>query len=195
MNVDAFLVAFDERCIATQVCKHSEFNLRVVHRKDYVVLALRDKRCADFFAQVATHGNVLQVRIAARKAARRGTPLDKARVDAARVRIDERREHRDVSALHLLEFAVLDDGEDNRVRRLVAEFFEHDRVGTALLDFGQPERVEKDVAELLGRTDVEFDSRHVANFFFEIFDAVRKLLFERLEGRNVDGDAHGFHLV
>ena len=81
------------------------------------------------------------------------------------------------------------------MRRLEAEFFENDGVGTALLDFGKPERIEKHVAQLLRGTDVEFHTRHVADFFLEILDAAGQFLFQRLECGNINRHTYGFHLV
>ena len=81
------------------------------------------------------------------------------------------------------------------MRSLVAELFENDCVGAALLDFGESERVKKHIAQLLGRANVEFDARHVADFFFKIFDAALQFLFQCLKGRNIYRDPHRFHLV
>ena len=171
--------------------EHAQFNLRVVYSKNYVVLILRNKRSSNLFAEVASNGNILQVRIAARKAARCRAPLNKASVDALCIRIHQCREHRDIGALHFLEFAVFNDGENNRMRSLVTELFENDCVGAAFLYFGESERVKK----LLGRANVEFDTRHVADFFLKIFDAALQFLFQFLKGRNIYRDPHRFHLV
>ena len=195
VDVDAFLVAFYEGNVPAQVGEHAEFNLRVVHRENHVVWVLRHKCGADLLAEFAADGDVLQVRVAARKAACCRTPLDKACVDALRVRIHKCREHGNVGALHLLEFAVFDDGENNRVCAAEAEFFEDGGVGAALFDFGESERVKEHFAELLGRADVEFATRHVADFFFELFDAVLQISFEFLENLRVDECANAFHLV
>ena len=195
MDVDAFLVAFDECFVTAQVREHAELNLRVVHRENHVVRVLWHKCGADLLAEFTTDGDVLQVRVAARKAACCRTPLDKARVDALGVRVHKCREHGNVGALHLLEFAVLDDGENNRVRAAEAEFFEDGGVGAALFDFGESECVEEHFAELLGRTDVELKACHVADFFFELFDAVFQIGLQFLENLRVDECANAFHLV
>ena len=178
VDVDAFLVAFDERFVTAEVGEHAEFNLRVVHRENHVAWVLWDECGADLLAEFATDGDVLQIRIAARKAACRSTPLDKARVDALGVRVHKRREHGNVCALHLLELAVFDDCKDDGVGGAEAEFFEDGGIGAAFFDFREAERVKEHFAELLGRTDVEFETGHVADFFFELFDAVLQIDFE-----------------
>ena len=195
VDVDAFLVAFDERFVSAQVCEHAELNLRVVHCENHIVRVLRNECGADLLAEFATDGDVLQVRVAARKAACCRTPLDKACVDALGVRVHECREHGNVGALHLLEFAVFDDGENNRVRAAEAEFFEDGGIGAALFDFGESECVKEHFAELLGRADVEFAACHVADFFFELFDAVFQIGLQFLENLRVDECANAFHLV
>ena len=178
VDVDAFLVALDECFVTAQVGEHAEFNLRVVHRENHVVRVLRHECGTDLLAEFATDGDVLQVRIAARKAACRSAPLDKACVDALGVRVHECGEYGNVRTLHLLEFAVFDDCKDDGVGGAEAEFFEDGGVRAALFDFGEAERVKEHFAELLGRTDVEFETGHVADFFFELFDAVLQIDFE-----------------
>ena len=195
VDVDAFLVAFDERFVSAQVGEHAELNLRVVYRENHVVRILRNECGADLLAEIATDGDVLQVRVAAREAACCCTPLDEACVDALRVRVHERREHGNVGALHLLEFSVLDNGENNRVRAAEAEFFEDGGVGAAFFDFGESECVKEHFAELLGRADVKFATCHVADFFFELFDAVFQIGLQFLENLRVDECANAFHLV
>ena len=136
VDVDAFLVAFDEGNVPAQVRKHAEFNLRVIDGENHVVRVLRYECGADLLAEIAADGDVLQVRVAARKAACGGAPLDKARVNALGVRVHERWKHGDVSALHFLEFAVFDNGKDNWMGAAEAEFFEDGGVCAAFFDFG-----------------------------------------------------------
>ena len=147
-----------ERFVARQVRQHAQLDLRVVGR-DQHVSGFGDERAADLPAQRRADRDVLQVRIAAAQASRRGDRLVEHRVHATGDRMHERRQRVDVGALQLGEAAPVED----QPRQVVGqrEFFEHFHRrgrrarGARALQHRQLQLVEEHLAELLGRADVE----------------------------------------
>ena len=75
------------------------------------------------------------------------------------------------------------------------KFLQHGGVGTAFLDFGKPQCIEQHLSKLFGAANVEFQPRHVADFFFQFFDTTGKFHFQILQDGRVHVGTNAFHLV
>ncbi len=166
--VDVLAVAerVDERLLPGEVGEDAQLDLRVVGRDEHVA-RLGHECPPDLPADVGPDGDVLEVGVAAAQAPGRGHCLVEARVHAARVGMNERRQRVDVGALQLLQAAPLENelGELVRQRQLL-EHFERSRLRLGL---GRPpdrlgahaEAIEENLRQLLGRVDVELFAREL----------------------------------
>jgi hypothetical protein len=144
--------------VARQVGQDPHLDLRVVGG-DQQLARPGHEAAADGASQLGPDRDVLQVGVLRRDAPGRGRDLVERGVQAAGAGVDQRRQRVEVGALELDQLAVVEDQADGRVG--VDEALEHlgvDRLpGLGLLHpvRGQAELVEQDVAELLGRAEVE----------------------------------------
>ena len=192
VDVVAALKRRDQRLVARQVGQHPQFDLRVVGRDQHVA-GFGDEGAADLAAEVGADRDVLQIGVAARQSSGGGDRLVEGRVHAAGLRVHQLRQRVDVGALQLLQAAPVED--ESRQVVCGRQFLEHlhgrrDRARLAgALQRRQFQLLEQDLAELLGRVDVELDAGQI-----EDLPAQRgQLAFEmgRLRGQHgfVDPDA------
>ena len=115
-----------------------------------------DERAPDPPPELRADGDVLEVRVRRRKPAGRGDRLVERRVQPA-VGRDQRRQRLDVGRAQLRVDPPVEDRLDHRVD--ADELLEHRGVGRVAglrpPALGQPQLLEQDVAELLGRADRE----------------------------------------
>ena len=102
MNVFSGVEVLNHLLVAAEMRHDAQLDLRVVGREENAA-RLRHKGFSDFATVVATHRNVLQVRIARGEASGGGNGLIERGVDALRRGIDELWECFDVSAEQLFE--------------------------------------------------------------------------------------------
>ena len=185
--------------------EHTELNLRIVRGKNHVMNRIfRDKRGTNLFPFFRTDRNILQVRITARKATRRRSPLHKVRVDAMRFLVHERRENFHVSVLKLFQFAVIQNRLNKKcflfrkvefVQKAIENSAVRAAAGRRFLQDLELKIVVKNFGELLWRTDIERAStRKLVHEFFRFFDARRKVCGKRLQSLGVHGCAVFFHV-
>jgi len=108
MNVLSIPERFHQNRVARHMGQQAQFNLRIV-RHDEFPSRTRDECRANLPAQLRSNGNVLQIRVRRREPSRGGARLVETGVQAARARVDQRRQRIDVRALELGELAVLED--------------------------------------------------------------------------------------
>ena len=161
-------------------------------------VAPRDEGFADFAAEVAADGDVLEVGVAAGEAAGGGDVLVKVGVDALVVGGDVVGEGVDVGRLELGGLAIEEDVGGDGV--LDGEEGEGLLVGGVLAGFcffrfvDQFEFFEEDFAKLFGGVEVEFLSGGGGDGLGEVVDAVGEVDADFGEEVGVEGDAFGFHL-
>ena len=147
----------DEPFVSRKVREETQLDLRVVGAQEHAVFRC-DERRADAAPELGAHGDVLQVGVRARQPARRGNRLVEARVNPAVVDVDELRQGIEVGRLELGQLAVLDDlgGDGMVVFELLEDFLVGRPAVLVLLGLAriEPQHVEQDVPELLGRVDV-----------------------------------------
>ena len=162
VDVFAGAVGVEEERVLREVRHEAELDLRVVGGHEQVA-GRGDEGGADFAADGGADGDVLQVGVRGREAAGGGADLVEGGVDAA-VGVGEQWERVEVGAFELLELAVLDDS----ARRWGSSTARSSRTSCAvettlplpyLMRLGEVHLVEEDVAELLGRVDVEAVAR------------------------------------
>ena len=111
--------------------------------------------------------------------------------DAARLRVDHFRQLVGVRALQLREAAVLEDGPRERVvlGQLLQHLFVHRRrARRRLLDRLQLHALEEDVAELLGRGEVELPARELVRALLQLH-LLPQLVTLAQEHLRIDEDA------
>ncbi len=157
----------------------AQLDLRVVGGHEQVA-GRGDEGGADLAAERGADGDVLQVGVGGREAAGGGADLVEGGVHAA-FGVDQVRQRVEVGGAELGELAVFEDERGDGV--VLGELFEDvlrggDDFALAVLHgLGEVHFVEEDVAELLGRVDVEA----VAGFGEDALG----------EGVHVDGEARG----
>ncbi len=182
--------------VAGQVRHDAQLDLRVVGRQQHVPVG-RDERLADLAAFRRPDRDVLQVGVRRREPAGRGDGLVVRRMHAARERRDLQRQLVRVGALQLADAAVVDD--DTRQFVVFRKLDEHVFRGRwlplrCLANDRQPQLVEQDLLELLGRAEVERAAREFMGRLFELRHPVRE--FAALAGKHVAIDQHtGFFHV
>ena len=157
VDVLAGAVGVEQERVLGEVGHEAQLDLRVVGGHEQVA-GRGDEGGADLAAERGADGDVLQVGIGGREAAGGGADLVEGGVHAA-FGVDELRERVEVGGLELGELAVFEDEGGDGV--VLGEFFEDvlrggDDLALAVLHgLGEEHLVEEDVAELLGRVDVE----------------------------------------
>ena len=156
---------------------------------------LRDERLPHPQTQRRPHGNVLQVRIGTRQPARRRSCLVVRRVDAPGPRIHLLRQRLDVGRLQLGQFPVAQHMPDDRV--MVAQILQDGRVGRVPglrpAPGRQLEVFEQQVAELLGRVNVELVADGIVGGALLRRSVLRDLRAQRGQRAAVYGDAMRLH--
>ena len=146
----------DQALLARDVGEDAQLDLGVVGGEE-AVPRLRHERRADAPAELGADRDVLRVRVARRQPPRHRDELVERRVNAARPRVDQRRQRVGIRRLELGECPVLDDLGGQLVAE--GELLQHVGVGR-VAGLGLPERrqlelLEEDGGELLGRADIE----------------------------------------
>ncbi len=187
--------ACSERRVARQVRHDPQLDLRIVGRYEHVPRG-RDERLADAPAFGRAHRNVLQVGIARRQPPGHRRRLRERRVHAAGRRIDHLRQLVGVRRLELRQRAMLE--QDLRQRIVGREFLQHLLVGRRLPGRGllhdrQAHLLEQDLAQLLGRAQVERLPGQLVRLLLQRDDALAQLAALAREQRGVDQDAVALH--
>ena len=179
VDVLAGAVGVEQERVLGEVGHEAELDLRVVGGHEQVAGG-RDEGGANLAAEGGADGDVLQIGIGGREPTGGGADLVEGGVDAA-FRVDEVGQRIQVGGAELGELAVFEDERGDGV--MLGEFFEDvlrggDDLALAVLHgLGELHLVEEDVAELLGRVDVE---------------AISGLGVDALgEGVHLDGEARG----
>ena len=171
MNVELFGERLLELRDVGDMREQAQFDLAVIRADELHALG-RDEGLADAAAFLGADRNVLQVRIGRGEAAGRGRRHRIGRMHAARVRIDVARQRVGIGAAQFRELAPV----QHLLRDVVAlgrDFFQNvgigrPRAGLGLLAAGQRELAEQDIAELLGRADVEFLAGELVDVFLHL---------------------------
>ena len=162
MDVLAPLERLAQLRLAGDVGEDAQLDLRVVGREQLRAL-LGDERRPDLAPETGADRDRLQVRAGGREAAGRGDRLVDRRVQAPGRLVDQRRQRPEIGVQQLRELAPLLDHGHERV--VAADRSEHLRVGRvaglALAAGGQPELLEQDARDLLGRADHELLAREL----------------------------------
>ena len=174
----------------------AELDLRVVGGEELVVALARDEGAADFAALRGADGDVLEVGVLRVEASGAGGELIKSGVDAA-IGGNGIRQRIDVSREELARFAVLEHlGNDGMERR---ERGERLLVGGILAGLGflrvlaEGEFAEEDLAELLGRADIEGGSGVLVDGGFQPREVGAKFFAHVFERDGIEADAFVFH--
>ena len=127
--------------------------------RDQLAARRGDEGAADLAPFLVAHGDVLQVGVGRRQPPGGGRSQRVGGVDALGARIDEARQRVGVGRFQLGELAPVEDARRQLVA-LLGEILEHARrgrpgAGRGLLAARQAHLAEQDVAELLGRAEVE----------------------------------------
>ena len=168
----------------------AELDLRVVGGHEQVA-GRGDEGGANLAAERGADGDVLQVGVGGGEAAGGGADLVEGGVDAA-FGVDQLRQRVEVGGAELGELAVFEDERGDGV--VLGELFEDvlrggDDFALAVLHgLGQVHLVEEDVAELLGRVDVEAVAGRLAGGAWAASPAGEDALGE---GVHLDGEARG----
>ena len=195
MEVGARAERIYQVLVTRQMREQAKLDLRVVGRNEHIALAQRHEASTHTAAEIGAHGNVLQVRVARRQTARGSDRLVEARVHQA-VDATHARQGVKVSGLHFRELAIAQHlGRDGMHVHELAERF---RIGgiaaRVLLARRQLEHFKQNMAELLGRIDVEFLTRKLMNLGAQPLELGRGFLRHTGELVDIDARAHAFHL-
>ena len=194
--VDVFAVGKcpSQRLVAGEVREDPELDLRIIGGED-LPAGRRDERLPDPFALEGPDRNVLQIRVAAGEASRRGHGLVVRRVNPARPGVNHLREGIHVSRFELGHPAV---GQDLRRQLMpLGERGQHIHVrGVPLLGLAAPRQsqlLEKDGLELLRGVDVEFFPGQPVDLLFGKGQELLDFLRHRLQQREVKQHAVALH--
>ena len=183
----------DHRLIVCDVRKQAQLDLAVVRVHEHLA-GRGHEHLADLRAELAAHGDILQVRLSRRQAPRRRDGHLEVRVDAP-VGRDLLEQPVGIGGLELRERAVIEDLLDDRV--LAAQLVEHGGIrapaGLGLFPGRKHEPLEENSAELLRRLDVERLARERPDALLELLDAAREALAEVVQRLAVDQKARLLH--
>ncbi len=180
--------------LARDVGEDAQLDLRVVGG-DEPASRLGDERAADRAAELRADRDRLEVRVGRREAARRRHRLVEGRVQPAVV-ADERRQRPEVRVEQLRVLAPLFDHRHDRDAS-VAQAPQHARVGRvarlALATGLEPERLEQDPGDLLGRPEQERLAGQLLRARLELLDLVGEAGRDLAHPVRVDLDARVLH--
>ena len=156
----------------------------------------RDEGGADLAALLGAHRDVLQVGIGRGEAAGGGGGQRVGGVDALRFRIDEVRQRIGIGGAELRELAPVEHaaGELDALR---GQILQRVRIGApgagrGLAAAGQAHAAEEDVAQLLGRADVEALARELIDLLLDPGGGGGEIVRQAAQELRIDQDA--FHL-
>ncbi len=179
------------------VGEQPQLDLRIVGADELCAL-WRDKSLADAAAFFRAHGNVLEIGIGGGQPAGRGRAHRVGGVDAAGLRVDIGRQRIGVGAAQLGEAAPvqhqLGDG-----MALGGHVLQHigvrgPRAGLGFAAAFQLELAEQDVAQLLGRADVEFLAGELVDLGFHLRLRLAEIVGQAAQQIGIDGDAFALHV-
>ena len=171
VNVVAAAVGFDQQRVVREVREQAQFDLRIVGGEQNVA-GFGDEGGANAAPEFGADGNVLQIRIRGRETSGGGSGLAEGGVHAPGCGIDQRGQCIDVSRFQFRELTVVENhAGDRMIFGQSFQYIDSGRYGAALAVFhrlGQIHAVEENVAQLLGRADVEFHPGGFVNLFFAL---------------------------
>lgn len=183
----------DHGLIIGNMRQQAQLDLTVV-RVDEHLAGRGHEHVADLRAELAAHGDVLQVRLGGRQASCRRDGHLEVRVDAP-VGRDLLEQPVGIGGLELREHAVVEDLVNDRV--LAAQLFEHGGIrapaGLGLFPGREHELVKQHVAELLWRLDIERLARAGPNALLQLLDGAREALAEIIQRLAVHEKARVLH--
>ena len=195
MDVRAFAEGRQQRLVAGKMRQYPQFDLRIV-RRDELFAFWRGEAGAHPASERSAHRDVLEIRVAGRKAARCGGKLVERGPDAS-VAAHEPGQRFQIGRTQLFQLAEFKERVHHRM--VAGEFFQHVLRGGSLpaarfAGNRELQAVEQHVPELLCGTDVERPLRLAVNV---LGDAVQILLhfFQKTGERfRVELDARAFHI-
>ena len=176
--------------------EQAQFDLAVIGR-DQLAAGRGDEGAADLAALLVAHGNVLQIGVGGGQPPGRRRGQRVGGVDAVGARIDEARQRVGIGRLELGELAPVEDAGGQFVA-LFGEVLEHPRrgrpgAGRGLLGPRQAHLAEQDVAELLGRAEVERRADDLLHLGLDPRHPLRELARQARKHFAVDRDAAPLH--
>ena len=184
----------DHVFVAGKRREQAQLDLRVVGVDEHAAVGGAEE-AAHVAAELGADGYVLQVRLARGDAPGARFGLQEGRVDAA-VFARGFGQSDDVGGDEFRQRAVFEHEVDYLAfaAELAERFGVGGPAGLGFLAAVQPELVEEHVAELLGGVDVEFASGERVYLRADVPGARGKLGAERLQSRDVDGEAGALHI-
>ena len=183
----------DHRLVICDVREQAQLDLAVVRVHEHLA-GRGHEHLADLRAELAAHGDILQVRLCRRQASRRRDGHLEVRMDAP-VGGDLLEQPVGIGGLEFCERAVIEDLLDDGV--LAAQLVEHGGVcapaGLGLFPGRKHEPLEQNAAKLLRRLDVERLARERPDALLELLDAAREALAEVVQCLAVDQKARLLH--
>ena len=196
MDVDPGLECFAEPVVTREVREHAELDLGVVRDEEHLVGRSRDERPSDPATELRADRDVLQVRVGAAEASRRGRRLVEGRVHPAVARVDHPREGLEVGGVELVELAPRQERIDDLV--VVPQLLQHRRVGRQRTLGGalaglQPELVVQHLPQLRRRVEVELPAGEPVDLRRQRGHLLARLVAHLLEVLDIQADPPGLH--
>ena len=197
VNVDAVAEGLAQRLDAADIGDDAQLDLRIIDRQQLVPL-LGDEGAADAPPFLGADRDVLYVRVGRGEAPCTGRGHGEGGVDAPRLRVDLLHQRVGIGGFQLGELAPFQDFRRQVVLR--GQRLQHlgtggVGAGLALLAALQPQLVEQDLAELLGRADVELATGQLVDVQLILAHAAREILRQIGQHLAVHLDAGALHLA
>ncbi len=197
VHVLALAEGAQQAFVLGQVGHDAQLDLRVVGRDDHAARR-RDERFADAPPFFRAHRDVLQVRVGRGQPARDGGRLPVGGVDPAGLRIDHLRQLVGIGGLELGQAAEIEQQLGQRV--VLGQLLQHLFVGRrrtagGLLDDRQLELREEDLADLLGRVQIERLAGQRIGLLLELQQALAQPGALSGQALGIDQHAVALHLL
>ena len=188
VHIQPVVEGFEQRRITADVGHDAQLNLAVVGARNHAARG-GHKSLAHAPAFCCADGNVLQIGVVAAQAARDRNGLRVVRVHTACARQCKLGQLVGVSALEFCQAAVLQNL--GRQREIFRQLFQHFFIGAGracrrFFDDRQTELGKENVANLLGRTQVERLARQRVCLHFQLHHALAQLMALGCQHRRID---------
>ncbi len=197
VHILAFAEGAHQAIVPRQVGHDAQLDLRVVGRDDHAARR-RHERLADAPPFFGAHRDILQVRVGRGQPPRDGSRLPVGGMDPAGLRVDHLRQLVGIGGLELGQAAVVEQQFGQRV--ILGQLLQHLFVGRrraagGLLDHRQLELREEDLADLLGRVQVERLAGQSVGLLLERQQALAQLGALPGQALGIDQHAVALHLL